>query len=78
MEGPVPSSSSETDMEYHASLYEELLTYVRDRYGRAAWLALPRDVAAYVAQNTAERLGNGSPHLRAPEGRSATFMGAIA
>lgn len=35
--------------EYRAQLYEEFLTYVRDRYADRAWFALPRDVAAYVA-----------------------------
>ncbi|HVB58331.1 MAG TPA: glycosyltransferase [Candidatus Acidoferrales bacterium] len=34
--------------EYEARLYQELLEYVSDRYGRAAWFALPQDIAAYV------------------------------
>ena len=34
--------------EYGAHLYQDFLEYVRARYGRHAWFALPRDVAAYV------------------------------
>jgi hypothetical protein len=34
--------------EYVALLYQELLEYVTQRYGKEAWFALPRNVAAYV------------------------------
>ena len=36
--------------EYRAELYEELLTYVTNRYRREAWFALPGDVARYVSR----------------------------
>jgi hypothetical protein len=35
---------------YPAKLYADLLQYVKDRYEREAWMALPRDVARYVAE----------------------------
>ncbi len=38
------------DSEYPADLYERLLKYVISRYGDICWYALPREVAAYVAQ----------------------------
>lgn len=38
------------DSEYPADLYERLLKYVTTRYGDTCWYALPRDVAAFVAQ----------------------------
>lgn len=36
--------------EYPADLYERLLKYVITRYGDTCWYALPREVAAFVAQ----------------------------
>jgi len=33
---------------YSVGLYEQFLTYVRGRYGRDAWFALPHEIAAYV------------------------------
>ena len=39
------------DSEYPADLYERLLKYVISRYGNTCWFALPREVAAYVAQS---------------------------
>ncbi len=38
------------DSEYPADLYERLLKHVISRYGNTCWFALPREVAAYVAQ----------------------------
>lgn len=37
--------------EYRAALYEEFLTYVRERYGDTAWFALPREVADHTRQH---------------------------
>ena len=34
--------------EFHASIYEDFLKYARKHYGKTAWFARPRDVAAYV------------------------------
>ena len=34
--------------EYRAELYEDFLQYVRKRYSRNAWFALPREVAEHV------------------------------
>ena len=36
--------------EYPVSLYKELIQYVSRRYRETCWFALPREVAAYVAQ----------------------------
>ena len=36
--------------EYRAELYEELLTYVTNRYRQEAWFALAGDVARYVSR----------------------------
>lgn len=36
--------------EYRSALYEDFLTYARERYGDTAWFARPRDIAAYVRQ----------------------------
>ena len=41
--------------EYSAGLYEQFLTYVKERYAREAWFALPREVAAYVRADSASR-----------------------
>lgn len=37
--------------EYPVDLYERLLKYVITRYGDSCWYALPREIAAFVAQN---------------------------
>jgi len=37
--------------EYRAGLYEDFLTYARDRYGDTAWFARPCDVAAHVRRS---------------------------
>jgi glycosyltransferase involved in cell wall biosynthesis/peptidoglycan/xylan/chitin deacetylase (PgdA/CDA1 family) len=37
--------------EARASLYEEFLTYVREKYGDRCWAALPRDVNKYYRDN---------------------------
>jgi glycosyltransferase involved in cell wall biosynthesis len=42
-------------IEYPAELYEELLTYARDKYEGAYWHALPREVAAYVVETRGKR-----------------------
>ena len=34
--------------EFPASIYEDFLKYARKHYGKTAWFARPRDVAAYV------------------------------
>lgn len=36
--------------EYPVHFYQEFLKYVANRYGREAWFALPRDIAAYIHQ----------------------------
>jgi hypothetical protein len=40
--------SAKAASEYRAALYEEFLSYVRERYGDSAWFARPRDVADHV------------------------------
>ena len=42
LDGPARSA------EYRAELYEDFLQYVRRRYSRNAWFALPREVAEHV------------------------------
>ena len=49
--------------EYPVSLYEEILTYVREKYGDEAWAALPREVNRFyrvsipaTARNTRRRI----------------------
>ncbi len=38
--------------EYPVRLYEEFLTYARDRYGAETWMALPREVSAFWRHRT--------------------------
>jgi glycosyltransferase involved in cell wall biosynthesis len=38
-----------TTREYPVALYENFLRYVRERYAKDAWFALPRDVARFAA-----------------------------
>src|SRR2546427_96380 len=56
--------------EYGAHLYQDFLEYVRARYGRHAWFALPRDVAAYVRREGVlprPRLAASDPLSSTPE-----------
>lgn len=43
-----------TSVEYSATLYADFLRYVTTRYQREAWLALPREVATYVAEQKSD------------------------
>jgi glycosyltransferase involved in cell wall biosynthesis len=47
--------------EYESRIYQDFLEYVASRYGREAWCALPRDVAAYIRDirsRSTRQLGN--------------------
>lgn len=44
--------------EFPVSLYEELLTYVKDKYQGQYWAALPRDVARHYRENTSPSMRN--------------------
>ncbi len=43
-----------TNYEFPISLYEELLSYVQEKYARAFWAALPRDVVEFYRCSLAE------------------------